>query len=154
MIEPAAIRPATDQEMWVVSDEEQPGHRVDDQGQGVLGAVEALEVVVDEDGQQGDEDDPLGGAEVAAVDAGEEDPGQQGGTAVGGARPAPARAGRCIRGWTAMSTTASSDEGRDGRLEHAVGQGQEQDGPGQRRRPATPTPSWTSRCRWPASSRR
>ena len=64
-------------------DEEDAGHRVDDEGQRVLGAVEALEVVVDEDGQQGDEDHPLGRPEVAAVDAGEEDAGQQAGAPVG-----------------------------------------------------------------------
>ena len=39
----------------------------------VLEPVEALQVVVDQDRQQRDQDDPLGGPEVAAVDAGQVD---------------------------------------------------------------------------------
>ena len=83
MIDPAAIRPATDHEMLVVAMKNRAGHALTIRASDVLGAVEPLEVVVDEDGQEGDEDDPLGGAEVAAVDAGEEDPGEQAGPAVG-----------------------------------------------------------------------
>ena len=58
----------------------------------VLEPVEALQVVIDEDRQQRDQDDSLGGPEVAAVDAGQVDAEDEhpATTGVDDARPGPA----------------------------------------------------------------
>lgn len=58
-------------------EEEDGGDRVDDGDEDALDGVEPLERLVEEQSHQGDVDDPLGGGEVAAVDAGECQPGEQ-----------------------------------------------------------------------------
>ena len=147
------MRATTDHETWVDRMNTTAGHPVDDEGQRVLGAVEPLQVVVDEDGQQADEDDPLGGAEVAAVDAGQEHADQQRGPAVD-VRARPVRPASVLtRGWTAISTAARRTSAGMAALNTLEGRASSRTAPV--RPPASEAaPSVSSRDRWPTSSRR
>ncbi len=134
-------------------DEDHRGHAVDHEGQHVLGAVEALEAVVDEDGQQADEDHPLGGTEVPAVDAGEEDPDQQGAPTVdvalapcgqpradtGAGRPSARRPAAPAPGTAALNTLRGRARRRTAPVSPPARE---------------PRPRVSSRDRWPSSSRR
>ena len=66
--------------------------RVDDEDEHVLQTVETLQIVGQHQAEQGDEDDALGGGEVAAVDRGEEDDEEHGDVAARG-QPVPHRGG-------------------------------------------------------------
>ncbi len=57
-------------------DEDDPGDEVDQAGEDHLHRVEPLELVVEAQGEDGQHHDPLGGPEVAAVDAAEQHPEQ------------------------------------------------------------------------------
>ena len=109
MIDPAAISAGHRPRDVGGGDEEDAGHGVDREGQGVLRAVEPLQVVVDEDGQQGDQDDALGRPEVAAVDAGQEDARPSGPAPPCARRRAPALEERRSSGaGRAISTAATA----------------------------------------------
>src|SRR5699024_6257400 len=69
----------------IVADDDVGARRdgVDDEDEHVLQPVEPLQIIGQEQTEQGDEDDALGRGEVAAVDGGEEDDEQHGQVAAG-----------------------------------------------------------------------
>ena len=87
-------------------DEQEPGHAVDEKGEHVLGGVEPLEVVAQEDAEQRQQDDALGGAEVPPVHPGQEHRPEQDGTAVGRAGRLAVPSAPTDRGWSATNTQA------------------------------------------------
>lgn len=64
-------------------EEEDRGDGVHDRGEDVLDGVEALQGVVEQHAHEGEVDDPLGGGEVPAVDAGEQQADEEQRAAVG-----------------------------------------------------------------------
>ena len=101
----------------------------------VLEAVETLQVVGEEDGEQGDEDDALRRTEVAAVDAGRVHRGEEHGTAlvaVRGARAVRRSAIQLVsRGWMAIRSAGHEDEDRHDAVEGRLRQHQQQQASGQ-----------------------
>ncbi len=114
-------------------EEEQGGDGVDHGGQYVLDGVEALHRVVDEHAHQGEVDDPLGGGEVAAVDAGEGQADEQERAAVGAGRGsgvlAAALDGFADARLQDHQHERQGDQDGDDRLEGRGGQGEQQGRP-------------------------
>lgn len=116
-------------------EEEERGDAVDDGGKDVLDGVQALHGVVEQHAHQGEVDDALGGREVATVDAGEHDPGEQEWPAVesgGGAGAVAAALDRSAD--PGLQDDQHQREGHqdgDDRLERRGGQGEQEGRPGE-----------------------
>ena len=137
--EPTAIRRTAVQSKSATKRKKSGGDAVDHRAEDVLHGVDALEVVVEQQPHQGEVDDALRGAEVAAVDAGEQQTGEQQRAAVGAVRCHRAPRGgawtrRASRGWRMTRTKASADQDGDDRVEGRGGKREQQDRSSERRR--------------------
>src|SRR5215469_12716203 len=118
--------------------EEHGGRRaVDDRDEDVLGPVDALQGLVEKRAEQADDQDPLGGAEVAAVGSGREDACQQ--RRAGPLRLlVPARADpRAQPRLRDHQRAGDQDQHWHDEPERAGRQGQQRDRPGQRAHPGS-----------------
>ncbi len=114
-----AISAAASQAMSADRDEEDGRDRVGHGGQHVLDRVEALQVVGERDPQDREQDHALGGAEVAAVDAGQE--------RAAGRRDEVVALRLARRRLERHQRHGHQDQDRDDRVEHLVRQLEQED---------------------------
>ena len=128
---------------------------VHDPGEHDLERVDALQVVVDRDAEDREQQDPLRGAEVAAVDAGQPAAASAERAARGHGRAAARRRAsrRSMRGWSTMSTSASATN--SGTIASNADAGSASSSTAPAMPPSTrPARAAASRPRCPRSSRR
>ena len=108
-------------------DEDEPGERFHEPCQGVLQAVDRLQALREGDAEDGDDEDPLGGAEVPAVHAEHVEAEQRPDALVGDALAAVPGEQRGEPGLDDDEHERRPDERRHDEVERARRQGEQED---------------------------